>query len=177
MKINDILHTRFNIFQDFLHNFSFWSNSPSWALWVLRLWCKSGKFTEKKCYIRLVHLHFDNMTSLQNGLKTKIFCCTRTHFTHIFLHSLGLRKLKYAIITAVLYLKSYYFHRQIGRPENRYRIQILVGYGIPLLFIILTGIVEATGPVCSKWRPRFNEQSCFFSGYYFIFQIFLGCTS
>ena len=62
-----------------------------------------------------------------------------------------------------------YFHRNIGRPENRYRIQILVGYGIPLLFIILTGIVEAIGPVCSKWRPRFNEQSCFFSGYYFIF--------
>ena len=70
-----------------------------------------------------------------------------------------------------------YFHRNIGRPENRYRIQILVGYGIPLLFIILTGIVEATGSVCSKWRPRFNEQSCFFSGYYFIFQIFLGCAS
>ena len=76
------------------------------------------------------------------------------------------------------YIGKYpYFHRNIGRPENRYRIQILVGYGIPLLFIILTGIVEATGPVCSKWRPRFNEQSCFFSGYYFIFQIFLGCTS
>ena len=153
--------------------------------------------------IKLVHLHFDSMTLLQNGYKTKNFCCTCTHFAHIFLHCLGLCTQEYAIIITVLqvnktahtllqaialkFLHTHfftcytymhtYFHRNIGRPENRYRIQILVGYGIPLLFIILTGIVEATGPVCSKWRPRFNEQSCFFSGYYFIFQIFLGCTN
>ena len=59
---------KFHIFQDLLHNFSFWLNSPSWASWVLKLWCKSGKFIETKCYmIGLVHLHFYSMKSLQSG--------------------------------------------------------------------------------------------------------------
>jgi hypothetical protein len=33
-----------------------------------------------------------------------------------------------------------------------------------MLFLILTGIAEASLGQCSRFRPRFNEQSCFFSG-------------
>ena len=47
--------------------------------------------------------------------------------------------------------------------EKRYRIEMLICYGAPLLISLLTGIVEATAPRCSTITPRFGELTCFFS--------------
>jgi hypothetical protein len=47
--------------------------------------------------------------------------------------------------------------------EKRYRIEMLICYGAPLLISLLTGIVEATAPRCSPITPRFGELTCFFA--------------
>ena len=47
--------------------------------------------------------------------------------------------------------------------DKRYRTEILVGYVLPLIFSIMTGLVEAFGSRCSSITPKFAEESCFFS--------------
>ena len=47
---------------------------------------------------------------------------------------------------------------------KRYKKELLISYLVPLLFVLLTAIVEAAGPVCSSWKPRFVEEACFFGG-------------
>jgi len=58
-------------------------------------------------------------------------------------------------------------YMQIGwkSPSNprRYLKQVICGYSVPTIFLIMTGIAEASLGQCSRFRPRFNEQSCFFS--------------
>ena len=53
-----------------------------------------------------------------------------------------------------------------GNPSNSKRYKILVGcsYGLPLVVSLLTIIVEFGAPQCASYRPRFGEESCFFSG-------------
>merc|ERR1711994_1030806 len=53
-----------------------------------------------------------------------------------------------------------------GNPSNSKRYKILVGcsYGLPLIVTLLTLIVEFGAPQCASYRPRFGEESCFFSG-------------
>ena len=51
--------------------------------------------------------------------------------------------------------------------DDRYKIQVIAGYAVPLLFVILAVIVEASAPRCSKWKPRFLEGVCFFAGIIF----------
>ena len=75
----------------------------------------------------------------------------------------------------VIIMGKYFLNHQIvisfflefrKSPSNprRYRKQVICGYSVPMLFLILTGIAEASLGQCSRFRPRFNEQSCFFSG-------------
>ena len=58
--------------------------------------------------------------------------------------------------------------------DKRYRTEILVGYVLPLIFSIMTGLVEAFGSRCSSITPKFAEESCFFSCKY---HQFMGVTS
>ena len=48
--------------------------------------------------------------------------------------------------------------------KKRYTILCSISYGVPILLLIITGIFEALGLRCSIWRPRFNEELCFFTG-------------
>ena len=48
--------------------------------------------------------------------------------------------------------------------QKRYKTELIIGYAIPLVYVLLTGIVEASAPRCSKWKPRFLEGVCFFAG-------------
>lgn len=50
--------------------------------------------------------------------------------------------------------------------DKRYRIAIIIGYGVPFAIALLTGIVEAAGSKCCPVRPRFSETSCFFASKY-----------
>ena len=67
-------------------------------------------------------------------------------------------------------LKSHLIYRYKAKPASddlsRYKIQVIVGYAVPLFFVILTGIVEGTAPRCSYYKPRFLDESCFFAGMY-----------
>ena len=53
-----------------------------------------------------------------------------------------------------------------GNPSNSKRYKMLVGlsYGLPLIVSLLTVIVEFGSPKCASYRPRFGEETCFFSG-------------
>ena len=62
-----------------------------------------------------------------------------------------------------LLFSIYRFKSKVG-GEDRYKIQVIVGYAVPLLFVILTGIVEGAAPRCSYYKPRFLDESCFFAG-------------
>ena len=53
--------------------------------------------------------------------------------------------------------------------KKRFNMELIIGYAIPLVYVILTGIVEASAPRCSKWKPRFLEGTCFFAGIVMIF--------
>ena len=57
------------------------------------------------------------------------------------------------------------FHYR-GNPSNSKRYKMLVGlsYGLPLIVSFLTVIVEFGAPQCASYRPRFGEETCFFSG-------------
>ena len=63
---------------------------------------------------------------------------------------------------------TYFFlkFRESRSNPKRYLMEVICGYSVPLLFLIMTGIAESSLDQCSKYRPRFNEQSCFFSGIY-----------
>ena len=50
------------------------------------------------------------------------------------------------------------------KKKDRLWMQIALGYGIPLIISIFTLIVEFTSPRCAIYRPRFGEETCFFSG-------------
>ena len=52
--------------------------------------------------------------------------------------------------------------------EKRYRTEIWVGYVLPLIFSIITGLVEAFGSRCSSVTPKFAEENCFFSCMYIL---------
>ena len=54
-----------------------------------------------------------------------------------------------------------------NRSSNkRYYLEIGAGYGIPTIICLVTGLVEAYAPWCSKITPRFAEETCFFSSEY-----------
>ena len=57
-------------------------------------------------------------------------------------------------------------HHFRGHPSNskRYKILVSCSYGLPMIVSILTVIVEFSAPKCAPYRPRFGEESCFFSG-------------
>ena len=72
------------------------------------------------------------------------------------------------IYEVILFILNLYTCR--GNPSNSTRYRILVGcsYGLPLIVSLLTIIVEFGAPQCASYRPRFGEESCFFSGNIFI---------
>ena len=39
-----------------------------------------------------------------------------------------------------------------------------VSYSLPLILSFLVAVVEFTAPKCASYRPRFGEETCFFSG-------------
>ena len=59
---------------------------------------------------------------------------------------------------------SIYRYKTRAGNDERYKYQLIVGYVVPLIFVILTGIVEGTAPRCSLYKPRFAEEGCFFAG-------------
>ena len=65
-------------------------------------------------------------------------------------------------------LESYliYRYKTTAGSDGRYINYLIAGYAVPLLFVILTGIVEGTAPRCSLYKPRFLDKSCFFAGMY-----------
>ena len=58
----------------------------------------------------------------------------------------------------------YFRRKERESAKKRYYWELLIGYGIPILIVLLTGIVEASAPQCSPWRPRFLDENCFFAG-------------
>ena len=48
--------------------------------------------------------------------------------------------------------------------KERYLKELIIGYSVPFLIVLLTGIVEASAPQCSLWKPRFLEEACWFAG-------------
>ncbi len=50
--------------------------------------------------------------------------------------------------------------------STRYRRQMLAGYSIPVSFVAATAVVELSGAggECAGFRPRFGEETCFFTG-------------
>ena len=59
-----------------------------------------------------------------------------------------------------------YRYKTTAGSDGRYINYLIAGYAVPLLFVILTGIVEGTAPRCSLYKPRFLDKSCFFAGMY-----------
>ena len=62
---------------------------------------------------------------------------------------------------------------QVKRKETisarkRYYLELIIGYAVPFVLVLLTGIVEALAPRCSQWKPQHLEGSCFFAGMYLI---------
>ena len=62
------------------------------------------------------------------------------------------------------------FHLKLLNPfsgskchAKRFAMDLALGYGLPLVITIMSGIVEATAPECSVFRPRFAEETCFFT--------------
>ena len=52
-----------------------------------------------------------------------------------------------------------------GRPPNakRYRMNMVTGYALPLIISFCTLITEFSADECALYRPRFNEETCFFA--------------
>ena len=52
-----------------------------------------------------------------------------------------------------------------GNPDNptRFKFGLIFGYGLPMLISIMTGITEGSAPECSRFKPRFGEETCFFT--------------
>ena len=44
--------------------------------------------------------------------------------------------------------------------------ELAASYGLSLLISLITGIVEASAPLCSEIAPNFGKTSCFFHGMY-----------
>ena len=42
-------------------------------------------------------------------------------------------------------------------------MDLALGYGLPLVITIMSGITEATAPECAPFKPRFAEETCFFT--------------
>merc|ERR1719376_1235415 len=51
-----------------------------------------------------------------------------------------------------------------GHNANSILKQILVGYGVPLLIVLVTIIVEVSAPTCASYNPRFGHKTCLFFG-------------
>mgnify|MGYP001164296460 FL=1 len=52
-----------------------------------------------------------------------------------------------------------------GNPDSptRFKFGLIFGYALPLLISIMTGITEGSAPECSMFKPRFGEETCFFT--------------
>ena len=50
------------------------------------------------------------------------------------------------------------------KKKYRYNCEVACGYAVPLVISLLTIIVEFASPRCAIYRPRFGEETCFFSG-------------
>ena len=61
---------------------------------------------------------------------------------------------------------SYLRRKENQSAIERYKLELIIAYAIPFAIVLLTGIVEASAPRCSLWKPRFTEESCFFAGMY-----------
>ena len=48
--------------------------------------------------------------------------------------------------------------------ERRYRLEMSLGYAVPVLITLVTAIVEFSADKCNIARPRFAEEECFFAG-------------
>ena len=62
------------------------------------------------------------------------------------------------------YVFHYYRDWYNPKKKDRLLIEIASGYGIPLIISFLTLIVEISSPRCAIYKPRFGEETCFFSG-------------
>jgi len=50
------------------------------------------------------------------------------------------------------------------KKKDRLLIEVASGYAVPLIISFLTLIVEFSSPRCAMYKPRFGEETCFFSG-------------
>ena len=48
--------------------------------------------------------------------------------------------------------------------DERYLKEVVIGYCVPFVYVLLTAIVEFSAAQCSPWRPRFLEGQCWYSG-------------
>jgi len=93
---------------------------------------------------------------------SKICCTILGHFNQFF----------FLATFTWMTIMSYEIFKQIhgmshmigGHNSNSILKQILVGYGVPLLIVVLTLIVELSAPRCASYNPRFGHKSCLFFG-------------
>ena len=48
--------------------------------------------------------------------------------------------------------------------KGRYLKEVIIGYSVPFVYVLVTAIVEFSAAQCSPWRPRFLEGGCWYSG-------------
>ena len=57
-----------------------------------------------------------------------------------------------------------YFHNRGEHCTNkRYRIEIVVGYGVPFVITLITILADSVAPKCSPLKPGIGDLSCFFT--------------
>ena len=86
---------------------------------------------------------------------------------NLFRHQFDVKIIDFLVKYFMFLLVSiFHYYRDWYNPKKKDRLlmQIASGYGIPLIISIFTLIVEFTSPRCAIYRPRFGEETCFFSG-------------
>ena len=73
------------------------------------------------------------------------------------------------VLILIINSKIFFCRTSYQQSKKRYIIACLVSYGLAIALLIVTGIIEASASRCSVWKPRFNEENCFFSGMYYSF--------
>ena len=168
-------------------------NNFTFMYWMLHKLFKGRNCSRAETICRntvFIHVSHDLQSDreLQFRVVNTYLACQVTYQLNIFSVNLILvnksQSLIQILVLAVWSTQNYFFlkFRQSQSNPKRYLKEVICGYSVPLLFLIMTGIAESSLDQCSKYRPRFNEQSCFFSGIYDfkhwseLFRILLTCN-
>ena len=100
-------------------------------------------------------IHFDVCDELRNLYPTQVIICKNKYRSNI--DKSGNNKI-------------FFPRNSAQQSKRRYIIACLLSYGVAIVFTVVTGIFEASASRCSVWRPRFNEETCFFAGMYCFFR-------